>query len=60
MLSKEREQQLIAFTQKMIRQRSYSGEEDKVAAVMKEFSDANGFTDVHVDKYGNCICHIKG
>lgn len=60
MLSKEREQQLIAFTQKMIQQRSYSGEEDKVAAVMKEFSDANGFTDVHVDKYGNCICHIKG
>lgn len=60
MLGKEREDQLIAFCQKMIQAKSYSGEEDKVVEVMKEFCKETGFTDVHVDKYGNCICHIKG
>lgn len=60
MLGKEREEQLIAFCQKMIQAKSYSGEEDKVVEVMKEFCKETGFTDVHVDKYGNCICHIKG
>lgn len=60
MLSKEREEQLIAFCKKMIQKRSYSGEENEVVEVMKAFCDENGFTDIHVDKYGNCICHIKG
>lgn len=60
MLSKEREEQLIAFCKKMIQKRSYSGEENEVVEVMKAFCEENGFTDIHVDKYGNCICHIKG
>nr|WP_317378522.1 YgeY family selenium metabolism-linked hydrolase [uncultured Faecalimonas sp.] len=60
MLSKEREEKLIAFCQKMIQAKSYSGHEDQVAAEMKVFCDREGFTDVHVDKYGNCICHIQG
>ena len=60
MLSKEREEKLITFTQKMIQAKSYSGHEDKVVAEMKKFCEKEGFTDIHVDKYGNCICHIKG
>ena len=60
MLSKEREEKLIAFTQKMIQAKSYSGHEDKVVAEMKKFCEKEGFTDIHIDKYGNCICHIKG
>lgn len=60
MLSKEREEKLVAFCQKMIQAKSYSGHEDKVVEEMKQFCDQEGFTDVHVDKYGNCICHIKG
>lgn len=60
MLSKEREEKLVAFCRKMIQAKSYSGHEDKVAEEMKQFCDQEGFTDVHVDKYGNCICHIKG
>lgn len=60
MLNQARQDQLIAFCRKMIQAKSYSGEEDKVVAEMKQFCADNGFTDVHVDKYGNCICHIKG
>lgn len=44
----------------MIRAQSYSGQEEKVVEEMKKFCEEEGFTDVHVDKYGNCICHIKG
>lgn len=60
MLTKEREEKLTAFTRRMIQAKSYSGQEDKVAAEMKRFCEEEGFTDVHIDKYGNCICHIKG
>lgn len=60
MICKEREEKLIAFCQKMIQAKSYSGHEDQVVEEMKRFCDQEGFTDVHVDKYGNCICHIKG
>lgn len=60
MLSKERKEKLVAFTQKMIQAKSYSGHEDRVVEEMKKFCKEEGFTDVHVDKYGNCICHIKG
>lgn len=60
MLNKEREEQLVSFCQKMIQAQSYSGHEDKVVEEMKKFCEETGFTDVHVDKYGNCICHIKG
>ena len=60
MLNEARKKELIEFTQKMIQAKSYSGEENKVVDVMKDFCAKHNFTDVHVDKYGNCICHIKG
>lgn len=60
MLGQEREKQLISFCQKMIQAKSNSGEEKQVAAEMQQFCKETGFTDVAIDKYGNCICHIKG
>lgn len=60
MMTQQRNQDLIAFCQRMIQAKSYSGEEQDVVAEMKAFATDNGFTDVHVDRYGNCICHIKG
>ncbi len=60
MLNEKRKEELIKFTQKMIQAQSYSGHEDKVVEEMKKFCADHKFTDVHVDKYGNCICHIKG
>lgn len=60
MLNEKRTQELIAFTQKMIQAKSYSGEENLVVDEMKRFCADHHFTEVHVDKYGNCICTIKG
>ena len=60
MLNEKRKEELIKFTQKMIQAQSYSGHEDKVVEEMKKFCADHKFTDIHVDKYGNCICHIKG
>ena len=60
MLTEERKKELIAFTQKMIQAKSYSGHEQDVVKTMEEFCKKHNFTDVHHDKYGNCICHIKG
>lgn len=60
MLQEDRRQQVIGLCQKAIQAKSYSGQEDKVAAELKAFFDANGFDDVVVDDYGNIIGHIKG
>ena len=60
MLQEDRRQQVIGLCQKAIQAKSYSGQEDKVAAELKVFFDANGFDDVVVDDYGNIIGHIKG
>ncbi len=60
MLSKEREEKVIELCQELIRAQSYSGEENKVAEVLKRNFEALGFDDVTVDGYGNVIGHIKG
>ena len=54
------EQQVVALTQAMIRQPSYSGEEKGVSDVLSQYFKDNGYDDVHVDRYGNTIGHIKG
>ena len=60
MLTKEREEAVVSLCQKVIRQRSYSGEEQGVANVLKENMQAMGFDEVTIDKYGNIIGYIKG
>ncbi len=60
MLNEKRAEELLALTTKMIQAPSYSGQENLVVDVMKKFCDEHKFTDIHVDRYGNCICHIKG
>ena len=57
---KEREEAVVSLCQKVIRQRSYSGEEQGVANVLKENMQAMGFDEVTIDKYGNIIGCIKG
>lgn len=57
---KNQEQQVVELTQKLIQKRSYSGEENEVSKVLKEFFLNNGFDHVHIDKYGNTIGSIKG
>ena len=60
MLNEKRAEELLALTTKMIQAPSYSGQENLVVDVMKKFCGEHKFTDIHVDRYGNCICHIKG
>ena len=60
MLDENRKEQLLAFCKKLVQTQSYSGHEDRVAEEIKTFCNANGWHDTHVDRYGNCICHIKG
>lgn len=60
MLGKERSEKVVALCQKLIQQRSYSGEEDKAAAVLKSEMEEAGFDEVSIDKYGNVIGCLKG
>ena len=60
MLTEERKQSVIELCQKLIKRRSYSGEEKLVSEALKEFFKAEGFDEVRVDGYGNTIGVIKG
>lgn len=51
---------VVELTQKLVRRQSYSGNEKGVSEELTKFFKENGFDDVHVDKYGNTIGHIKG
>lgn len=57
---KNLEKQVVDLTQKLIRSSSYSGNEKGVSDELVKFFNENGFDDVHIDKYGNTIGHIKG
>lgn len=59
-MEKEREEQVISLCQKLIQQKSYSGEESGVVDVLSENMKQMGFDEVTVDKYGNIIGCIKG
>ena len=51
---------MISLCQKLIQQKSYSGEESGVVGVLSENMKQMGFDEVTVDKYGNIIGCIKG
>ena len=54
-MEKEREEQVISLCQKLIQQKSYSGEESGVVGVLSENMKQMGFDEVTVDKYGNPV-----
>jgi putative selenium metabolism hydrolase len=60
MLNDKQQLMVIALCTRMIQAKSYSGGEDLVSALMREFFQANGFDEIIVDKYGNTIGCIKG
>lgn len=60
MLSEERKQVVLDLCKDMIRAKSYSGEEKVAADTLKAFMEKNGFNQVTIDEYGNCIGVIKG
>lgn len=60
MLDKNREQEVIELCQRLIKAKSYSGEEKEVAGELSEFFTMKGFDEITIDKYGNIIGLIKG
>ena len=55
-----RKNKVIETCKKLIQQKSYSGQENNAATVLKEEMISLGFDDVSADRYGNIIGHIKG
>ena len=51
---------LIDFLTKLIRQRSYSGEESGVVGIMKNFFEENGFDEIFIGKTGSIVGIING
>lgn len=60
MLSDKRKEQVLALSRQLIQQQSYSGHEDKAAAVLTEGFKKLGFDDVFVDRYGNTVGILRG
>lgn len=60
MLSRLRGERVIALCQELIQTKSYSGEEDLVAAQLRQVFEKIGYDEVFADEYGNIIGHIKG
>ena len=60
MLNQKRSEELVALCQKLIQERSYSGEEAGVAGILEAWMRSRGFDDVRIDRYGNIVGCIKG
>ncbi len=60
MLSEERKKIVLEVGKKLIRTRSYSGEEQKIVAIMEDYAKENGYDEVETDRYGNCILRVLG
>lgn len=60
MMNQEREQQTIELCQQLIRQRSYSGEEQGAADCLQESFTRLGFDACRRDSCGNVIGEIRG
>lgn len=60
MLNETRQQMVVALCQALVREQSYSGQEDGVSRTLKEWMESHGFDCVAQDDYGNLIGYIKG
>ncbi|NPV75344.1 MAG: M20/M25/M40 family metallo-hydrolase [Anaerolineae bacterium] len=59
-LTRDQEEEVIRFTQEMIRCPGYSGEERETAAVVARQMEKLGFDKVETDRWGNVIGTIYG
>ncbi|MDR3258087.1 MAG: YgeY family selenium metabolism-linked hydrolase [Fusobacteriaceae bacterium] len=60
MLNDVRRAQILEVLKNLISRRSYSGEEKDVAEYIGKIAKEIGYDTVHIDKYGNVICSVKG
>lgn len=52
--------EVVALCKKLVAQKSYSGEENGVVQVLRDYMKENGFDDSFVDKYGSIVGVIRG
>jgi putative selenium metabolism hydrolase len=60
MYSEERNQRVIELCRALVGEKSYSGEESKVAQILETYMKEQRFDDIIIDDYGNIIGKIKG
>ncbi|MEN6564798.1 MAG: YgeY family selenium metabolism-linked hydrolase [Veillonellales bacterium] len=60
MFSKQREESVVALCQELIQKKSYSGQEDLMAAYLRQVFGKYGYDEILTDDYGNVIGHIRG
>jgi putative selenium metabolism hydrolase len=60
MLTKQREEAVVALCRKLVQQQSYSGNEGAVAETVKLAFQELGYDDAFVDAYGNVVGQIRG
>ena len=60
MLSEDKSAEVINLVSRLIRARSYSGEEREVAGILSSAMMDAGFNDVTTDRYGNVIGRLAG
>ena len=59
-MDETRAAELVEFCQRLVRTKSYSGQEQDAAAVLADEMRALGYDDVIVDRYGSVIGTIEG
>ncbi len=60
MLTENQQKEVISLCQDLIRIKSYSGNEEMLAAKLADTFKAMGFDEILTDDYGNVIGHIRG
>jgi putative selenium metabolism hydrolase len=56
----ERKKEVVTLCKSLISAKSYSGEEEKVVTVLRDYMQNNGFDEVKIDPFGNIIGKIIG
>ena len=51
--------QVVEFTRQLVRTKSLSGQEARVAQLVQDWMSTLGYDEVQVDKYGNVIGKIS-
>jgi len=60
MFTHSRKQNIVELCQELIREKSISGQEDKIVEKLKHVFTALGYDEMVIDEYGSIIGHIKG
>ena len=60
MLEESKKERLTALCRRLLQIKSYSGQESLVAEEMMRFWKEAGHPDAELDRYGNCLCRLRG